>query len=141
MNIIEDYDQIPKIPMKSQVKFQEFILDRHQNPKESVKVIGELQRIILDNEGLSADERLLYYPGIDVSSIVPLSICPFYRLVLMVGFSSSNVPIYKTVQVNKYFLHTKLQKIEYEEAIQNIPVAPQNILGYESYQIGQKFKK
>lgn len=142
MGIITDYDMIKEIPLKSKVTFQEFVYDRHQVTKKSTEIRGELQRIIKDNEGLSRDEIEQYYPEVtQTEDFVALSIYPFYRLILIVGVSQYNMPIYKTIHVNKYFLHIGLQKIQYEEGQQIVPVSPQAVLGYESYQIGQKFKK
>lgn len=142
MELVTDYDTIREIPLKSKITFQEFTLDRHQKAKKSVEIRGELQRIIMDNEGLNKDEIEQYYPeATQTEDFVALSVYPFYRLILIVGVSQYNLPVYKTIHINKYFLHIGLQKLQYDEGQQVTPVAPQAMLGFESYQIGQKFKK
>lgn len=141
MKHIVDYEGIINIPENSKVIFQEFVLDRHQKAKKSVEVHGKLSRIIKDNEGLNRDEIEQYYPEVEEDNYVILSVYPYYRLVLIIGTSQTGMPIYKTIHTNKYFLHAGLQKIQYEPGIQVSYGTPQTILGYESYQIGQKFKK
>ena len=61
MELVTDYDTIREIPLKSKITFQEFTLDRHQKAKKSIEIRGELQRIIMDNEGLNKDEIEQYY--------------------------------------------------------------------------------
>jgi hypothetical protein len=140
---ITDYDTIKDIPLSSKVVFQEFVFDRHQIAKKSLEIRGELQRIIKDNEGLSNEEIEQYYPEVtQVEDIVALSVYPFYRLVLVTGTSQLNLPVYKVIHLNKYFIHAGMQKLQYEEGYQPVSQSvPQGILGYDSYQIGQKFKK
>ena len=74
--------------------------------------------------------------------LVALSVYPFYRLILVVGSSQLGVPIYKAIHTNKYFIHVNLQKVSYKQSEKIIQqVIPQNILGYDSYEVGQKFKR
>lgn len=139
---VTDYDLVKDIPKSSKVIFQEFVLDRHQVAKKSIEIRGELQRIIRDNEGLSNEEIEQYYPDVNTTEgIVALSVYPFYRLVLITGVSQFNLPIYRVVHLNKYFMYINLQRLQYEESQPTIPFVPQAALGFDSYQIGQKFKK
>lgn len=141
MAVISDYEKITKIPLNSNVTFQEFTINSHQKVVKSVEVTGRLQRIVKSNESLNREELEQYYPGLErTEDFVALSVYPFYRLVLIVGVDKFNLPIYKTIHTNKYFLHTKLQKLQYENVEQQVQVVPQDMLGFDSYQIGQKFK-
>ena len=141
MGVISDYEKITEIPLNSKVTFQEFTINSHQKVVKSVEVTGRLQRIIKSNESLNREELEQYYPGLErTEDFVALSVYFFYRLVLIVGVDNFNLPIYKTIHINKYFLHTKLQKLQYENAEQQVQVVPQDMLGFDRYQIGQKFK-
>lgn len=143
MVTITDYDNILSIPIDSEVDFQEFTLDRHQKPRLAVQVKGKLHRIVKSTEGLSREELEEFYPEIkQTEDFVALSVYPFYRLILVVGSSQLGVPIYKAIHTNKYFIHVNLQKVSYKQSEKIIQqVIPQNILGYDSYEVGQKFKR
>lgn len=140
---LEKYEDIQDVPCGSNILFQEYTINPRNNKiQKSVEIRGNLQRIVDKSDKLSLEELQQYYPDIqDSEDFVSLSEYPYFRLVLIVGTNVVGIPIYKVVHINSYFLQTKLQRLQYEVQEQQVQTVPQNILGYESYQIGQKFKK
>ena len=137
-----NYDNIPQIPQKSVVHFKEFTLDRHEKKKLSKEVKGILLTIITPEQSLDGEILKMYYPDTDENQHPILSLQPFYRLVLETGTNRLGMPVYTTVHTNKYFMLVGLQEIDWKENVIEVqPEIPSQILGFNSYDIGSKFKK
>ena len=140
MTKVTDYDKALEVPLKSLVHFKEYALDRHERKQLLQEIDGELFTILSPEERLSADSIRVYYPELHESSYHSVSHSPFIRLVIQIGASKLGIPIYRTVTLNKYFMMVGLQTVEYEEMVIAQPTVPNQILGFNSYDIGNKFK-
>lgn len=134
------YENIVNIPTKSTVEFKQYTLDRHENKKLEESVVGELFAVIPPLEQLNSDLIETYYKGVSHEYYPALSQSPDTRLVITVGYDRMGIPIYKTISINKYFNSIGLQTIEYKESAVYKPELPNQILGFNSYDIGKKFK-
>lgn len=134
------YDDLNKIPSGSVVRYKEYKLEMN----EKLTLIGEIEGIMLAhieaNSALSADEIRSYYNLSGNEGLQPLSKVTHRRIVLQVGNTQQGVPIYTTINLNSYFMSVGQQVVEYEQYVQPQPEKPIDILGFNSYDFGAKFK-
>lgn len=135
-----NYEQSSNIPLQSLIEFKEYELDRHENKKVRVDVSGVLHAIIAPNEKLSSDLIEVYYKGVSEEVYPVLSCNPFVRLVLTIGTDKIGSPIYRVIALNTYYMSVGLQDLEYEEQFTPQPELLNQILGFNSYSFGGKFK-
>ena len=138
--MLAKYEDSFNIPLKSAVHFKEYILDRHENKKLRNQTDGILSAIIKPEDSLSCDEIATYYQNVPQQFHINLSRDAFVRLVLDVGQDRQGMPIYRVVSLNKYYMMVGLQELEYEQAQETMPELPNQILGFNSYNFGEKFK-
>lgn len=134
------YEELSTIPTGSLVRYKEYKLDRHERLKLNGEIEGTLFLFIPAGTALSADEIKTYYNIKGDEGIQVLSNTPHHRLVVQVGFDKQNIPIYSTINLIEYFMSEGHQTVEYEDFIQAKPTKPSEILGFNSYEFGSKFK-
>lgn len=137
-----NYEEVVNIPPNSVVKFTQFIPDRHEKKHIDFVEEGVLFQIITPEEKLDMELIRTFYPETDEQDYPMLSYQPFYRLVLITGEDRLGRKIHKTVHLNKYFMMVGLQTVEHRENVIEVqPQIPAQILGYNTYEFGSKFKK
>lgn len=134
------YEKINNIPLKSVVTFREYSLDRNEKRILHNEVIGELSSIIYPGEGLDIQMIELYYPDVDQEYYPVFSVKTFYRLVLVTGTNRFGLPKYQVIDLNQYYMNVRLQTVEYDESVKPVIETPSQLLGFNSYEIGSKFK-
>lgn len=135
-----EYKDLSTITTGSVVHYHEYTLDIHERKKLTGEVEGLLLTHILPNVALSADEIKSYYNIKGDANLTPLSCVPNHRIVLQVGTDHNSVPVYTTINLNEYFMSQGLQTVECEIYEQPQPQTPIQILGFNSYEFGSKFK-
>ena len=113
--LANSYGQLSSIPLNSLIHFKEYELDRHDKRKLKTQVDGTLFTVIQPEESLNKELIDLYYKGISESFYPSLSCSSFTRFVLMTGTDKAGMPVYKTIELNPYYMLVKLQTVEYEE--------------------------
>ena len=112
---MENYSIISSsIHSGSVIKFKEYSLDRHERKKLSLEIDGAVvQDIIGANQPISKDLMVRYYgEGLDDTTYLQLSSVNCMRVVLIVGNTEDNQPIYKVILFNQDFYNLGLQEIE-----------------------------
>ena len=133
------YEDLRNIPIGSVIHYTEYTLDIHERLKLVGEISGTLVLVIPAGTKLSAEEIKTYYHLSSIENVPNLSCLPNDRVVLQVGIDNLNIPIYTTVNLNKYFMETGQQVLDYIEQ-QAKPQTPSQILGFGAYDVGQKFK-
>lgn len=137
-----NYEEVPKIPLNSVIKFIQYKLDRHEKKSVDIVIEGILFAVITPETQLDAGLIQTYYPEAEEFDYPALSYQPFYRLVVTTGEDKRGLPIYKTIHLNKYFMIVGIQTLEFRENVIEVqPEIPSQILGFNSYEFGSKFKQ
>lgn len=140
MNKVQDYDNITKIPLNSKVTWKQYQLQMNEKKHLQYDISGILFAIITPEEALDAELIRTYYKGVDEKYFPQLSQSAFIRLVLQVENDQFGMPQYVTVSLNKYYMMVGVQTLEYEQYVSPQPSVPTDILGFNSYELGNKFK-
>ena len=135
------YDKALSIPLKSTLHFKEYMLDRREKKQLCNEIDGELLTVVSPEDRLNSDLIREYYPDFPESDYPSLSHSPFIRLVVRIGMNKLGIPVYHTITLNEYYMSVGLQTLEYEDSVEYKPILPNQILGFNSYEVGKKFKK